>query len=152
MNQPLKKVIRCQRPETVAADQKGIDMASIPQSYTLKVHGEEFIASFSTALLQLPEKPGDGGFRLTAICVLRFVRHNTHYTGAAICNPHDLFDQETGNQIAFKRAVHAWQEGYGFVAMSTVNQHDFRHALWEARLEAAALEQDKLRAESTTTV
>lgn len=142
------------RQETVAAGfRKEIDMGSIPQSYTLKVFDDKFIVSFSTALLQLPEKPGDAGVRLAAICVLHDVQPNTIFSGAAICHPLDSFDQETGNKIALKRAAAAWLDYHdNNLDEKKYCFKSFRHALWEARLEAIVVEINKHQAYSTTTV
>lgn len=115
-------------------------MDSIPRPTVIKVpfwswHPPvEFSVSFTDAMIKAPAKGDNSGTRFITVCVLQCtVLKNSPWSGVAILHPNDIHSQETGNRIAFQRAVLDFCNRQNFRQDEKKTWDLFRKALWQAR-------------------
>ena len=115
-------------------------MDSIPRPTVIKVplvpgqDSVEFTVSFTDAMIKLPAKGDNSGTRLITVCVLRSeIFKASPWSGVAILHPNDIHSQETGNRLAFQRAVMNFHNRLIFSEDEKKTWDLFRKALWEAR-------------------
>lgn len=114
-------------------------MVIIPPATVIKVplwlgqETAEFAVSFSNAMIKVPAKGDNSGTRCITICVMQCpLLVSSPWSGVAILHPNDLHSQETGNRLAFKRAVMDFCNRQNFRQDEKKTWDLFRKAFWKA--------------------
>lgn len=117
-------------------------MDSIPRPTVIKVplwpnhKPAEFSVSFTDAMIKVLAKGDNSGSRLITVCVLQCPLFKASpWSGVAVLHPNDIHHQETGNRIAFQRAVMDFCNRMNFRQDEKKTWDMFRKALWQARVE-----------------